>query len=82
MKTLEESGEQVTFIIIVTVAACGTIILLFIVVLMAYLCRKKEKQMKALRSDGQQKAPSEGTFFNFFLFCLLLLTHFSMVVVY
>ena len=78
LEALEESGDQFTFIIVVSLAVCGTLLLLVIVVLMVYMCHKKDKQLKggqltASSTSGgssQQKAPSEGIFF--FSFCFIL----------
>merc|ERR1711935_487854 len=66
LEALEESGDQFTFIIVVSLAVCGTLLLLVIVVLMVYMCHKKEKQLKggqltASASSSQHKAPSEGS---------------------
>ena len=74
LEALEESGDQFTFIIVVSLAVCGTLLLLVIVVLMVYMCHKKDKQLKggqltASSTSGgssQQKAPSEGIFFLVF----------------
>lgn len=69
LEVLEESGEQVTFIVIVSLAVCGTFLLLLIVVLMVYMChRSKEKQLKGAITGSQQKAPSEGILFIFFVY--------------
>ena len=84
MEALEESGDQFTFIIVVSLAVCGTLLLLVIVVLMVYMCHKKDKQLKggqltASSTSGgssQQKAPSEGIFFSF-CFILTLTSGFS-----
>ena len=72
LEALEESGDQFTFIIVVSLAVCVTLLLLVIVVLMVYMCHKKEKQLKggqltASASSSQHKAPSEGIFILFFL---------------
>ena len=79
LEALEESGDQFTFIVVVSLAVCGTLLLLVIVVLMVYMCHKKDKQLKGgsklttgSASSSQQKAPSEGIlfFFIFFLYWL------------
>ena len=77
LERLEESGDQFTFIIVVSLAVCGTLLLLVIVVLMVYMCHKKDKQLKggqltASASSSQHKAPSEGIFFSFILFIFYL----------
>ena len=76
LEALEESGDQFTFIVVVSLAVCGTLLLLVIVVLMVYMCHKKDKQLKGgsklttgSASSSQQKAPSEGILF-LFIFCL------------
>ena len=76
---LEEGGEKVTFIVIVSLAVCGTFLLLLIVVLMVYMChRSKDKQLKALTSAGQ-KAPSEGFYFIFLLLSFVYLFFYDLL---